>query len=384
MATNTRLDPNATYRNFEDSILIPAIPPLGYAKEKGGNEISRYTVFSGADATVIAYRDTKTPASEFRLEQLKKQLKDLSKSSKLARGPSTFKTDGETGNWGPIGITVSDKDSWAANRVADVSEFFGANVTRVQDPNTVKNKDGTAAINSTEALSVTPEKITYADKTSLDFETLDITGYGKIQEEIIEIQKLKYYTLGSVHTLSYSSFREKFAVRGLGTVAAKTYTRGPRTLAGTLVFNTVQEQELLQLANPISQDRMNSKPVMLDQLEPFHLMILLANEYGSYSAIHLLNVELGSEGESFSIDEAVTRNSMNYYATDYIPPVPVGLGFRSYNDMINGVIKATINSSYLNAQNNFLRKKIDHLGYNPFAQSKDFLTDLISQSRGLF
>ena len=95
-----------------------------------------------------------------------------------------------------------------------------------------------------------------------------------------------YFTLGSIHTISYSSFREKFAVRSLGRTQAKTYTRGPRTIAGSIIFNVMQEHELLRLlglANGTMLDHTgasHTEAVMIDQVQPFNLMFLFEHEYG--------------------------------------------------------------------------------------------------------
>jgi hypothetical protein len=145
-----------------------------------------------------------------------------------------------------------------------------------------------------------------------------------------------FFELGSLSAISYSMFREKFAVRSLGSVQAKSYTRGPRTIAGTMVFTLLNEFELDKLSAYYKRNT-NVTITLLDQLPPFNLIFLFSNEYGATSVMHLFNVELNSEGQSHSIDDLMISKTTNFYARDLIPLKNQGFAFRSYTDMIRGV-----------------------------------------------
>jgi hypothetical protein len=194
-----------------------------------------------------------------------------------------------------------------------------------------------------------------------------------------------YFKLGSLHTISYSSFREKFAVRTLGRTQAKTYTRGPRTVAGSMVFTVFQEHDFLRMIKNI--DTSNEKHphiAMLDQIAPFNLMLLFANEYGAYSVLHLFDVELSSEGQQMSVDQIITHNTMNFYATDMIPMTSVGNTFNSYSDMINE-LAVEIGDRGIKSANRATNRPID-TDINRFSNSDGdkVLREMLAESRGLF
>jgi hypothetical protein len=208
-----------------------------------------------------------------------------------------------------------------------------------------------------------------------------------LKTKVSRYDEYPVFKLGTVHTLSYSSFREKFAVRTLGRVHAKTYTRGPRTIAGSLVFTVVQEHELMKLA--ASGEKVNglSHPdsVMLDQIQPFNLLLLFANEYGGYSALHLFNIDLQSEGQEMSIDQIITHNTMNFYATEMLPMQNLGNLFGSYDEMISGIISSVEDiSTSSRAISETERSTFDAKIKNPFANDDTGIESLLGKSRGLF
>jgi len=209
----------------------------------------------------------------------------------------------------------------------------------------------------------------------------------ELSDRIDNLEKLDYTPLGSLHTITYSSFREKFAVRGLGRIQAKAYTRGPRTIAGTLIFNTFQEHELIKFSNNNkvldANERIHPDAIMLDQMEPFNLLLLFANEFGAYSSLHLLNVDLSSEGQEMSVDQVITHNTLNFYATDMIPMTSLGNQYKSYSEMLEAVIQENNQKTGV-ATSSSVKKRIDGL-LNPFANpEEDEFQRMLGESRGLF
>ena len=202
-----------------------------------------------------------------------------------------------------------------------------------------------------------------------------------------------FIQLGSLHTFSYSSFREKFAVRSLGRSHAQAYTRSARTIAGTMVFNVLQSHELMKLASEEyridDKSSVHPRAVMLDQLEPFDLLLLFVNEYGGYSMMHLFNVEVSSEGQQMSVDDIITHNTLNYYATDLVPMTSLGNSFESYQDMVlkvnpkySGVNDDS--SSQSGISSNKEAQRPNAIFSNVFAQSSLEVQDMLASSRGLF
>ena len=129
-----------------------------------------------------------------------------------------------------------------------------------------------------------------------------------------------------MQTLTYSTHREKFPVRTLGRTKTKGYTRGPRTIGGTLIFTvfdkTVLSEMLVQNYQTDSADRDNYgvwKAVLIDQIPPFDITVSFVNEYGSVSRLVLYGVELVNEGQTMSIDDLITENVVSFVARHIDP-----------------------------------------------------------------
>jgi hypothetical protein len=190
-----------------------------------------------------------------------------------------------------------------------------------------------------------------------------------------------YIHIGSLSELSYSSFREKFAVRTLGRTHAKAYTRGPRTVAGTMTFNTIQENELLHFAkqlDDIEGIKIDAQNVMMDQIDPFHLIVVFGNEYGAFSVMYLFNVEFGSESQRMSVNDLVLQQNVNFYATDILPMEDAGTMFKSYDQMISGNFDIPENVKKGTVPVFNVKNKLDSFGANPR------LDALLQRSRGLY
>lgn len=146
-----------------------------------------------------------------------------------------------------------------------------------------------------------------------------------------EGKKVKFKTLADVQTLTYSSHREKFPVRTLGRIGTKGYTRGPRTIGGTIIFTVFNKEVLSELLTQNYQlDSANAdnygvwKAVLIDQIPPFDITINFVNEYGSTSRLVLYGVELVNEGQTMSIDDLITENVVNFVARHIEPMYDMG------------------------------------------------------------
>ena len=132
--------------------------------------------------------------------------------------------------------------------------------------------------------------------------------------------------LGDLQTLTISTHREKFPVRALGHVGPKGYTRGPRTIGGTLIFTVFDKTILSELL--IQGNQLEDAPidnigvlgaVLIDQIPPFDITIMFANETGSMSKLVIFGVELVNEGQSMSIEDLITENVVTYVARHIMP-----------------------------------------------------------------
>jgi hypothetical protein len=157
--------------------------------------------------------------------------------------------------------------------------------------------------------------------------------------------------LATLQTLSWSIFREKVPVRFLGSNYARAYVRGPRTIAGSMVFTMFDEHALQGILNwglsPYStghvesdHDYYRNSTFLIDQLPPLDITILFANEYGMQSYMNLWGVEFLSEGGTFSIEDLFSESVVQYIARD-IDPIRKDLQRKTdiYTNVLTGKIK---------------------------------------------
>jgi hypothetical protein len=162
----------------------------------------------------------------------------------------------------------------------------------------------------------------------------EIKRLGKLQEQG------GHYTrpvkLFDLQTVSISSHREKFPVRTLGRVLPKSYTRGPRTIAGSFIFtlfNKAALWDLLQATknfyssgvgiNGTDTGYPELNTVLADQLPPFDLTIMCSNELGDNSYMVLYGLEVVNDGQTLSIQDIITENVMQFVARDFEPMRPL-------------------------------------------------------------
>ncbi len=122
----------------------------------------------------------------------------------------------------------------------------------------------------------------------------------------------KPYVFAELQTLSYSIHREKRPVRVLGTPDPIGYTYGPRMIAGSLIFATLDEHMVRRAMRAASK---KFPRLVADQLPPFHISISLADELGHRSRIIIYNCSIVDEGQVFSIEQISTETTMSYIAS---------------------------------------------------------------------
>lgn len=128
--------------------------------------------------------------------------------------------------------------------------------------------------------------------------------------------------LAEVQTLSLSVFRDKQAVRSMGSVYPKGFTRDQREIAGTLVFTVFDEHVLYNFLNAHLADFDHSSGItsaLMDQLPPVDITVAFANEFGSVSRMSILGVEFVDEGQTMSIEDLITENVVSFVARDFDP-----------------------------------------------------------------
>lgn len=137
-------------------------------------------------------------------------------------------------------------------------------------------------------------------------------------------------TLGELQTISYSLHRENSPVRFVGHVGPVGFVKGPRTIAGSLIFTVFNQYTFYRLQQ--YQDALLNKGLfpLADMLPPFDVVLTFANEYGSFSKMRILGLTIVDEGGTMSVDDLITESTYTYMARAIQPmtnfsPVFVGV-----------------------------------------------------------
>ncbi len=137
----------------------------------------------------------------------------------------------------------------------------------------------------------------------------DIAGPGSMTEPVVGI-------LGTLQTISYSTFRDVQPVRTLGKTYTVGYTRGPRTIAGSMVWTTLDQYVLAEALQHSYVDDYDPSTILIDQIPPFNIIITFNNEYGDVATMGIYEIRMVNEGSTFSIDDLITEQTNTYVAGD--------------------------------------------------------------------
>tara|TARA_Y100001973_G_scaffold64535_1_gene94278 strand:- start:38608 stop:39294 length:687 start_codon:yes stop_codon:yes gene_type:complete len=194
----------------------------------------------------------------------------------------------------------------------------------------------------------------------MSFSSLDLTNtfssYAGVDIRVMFGSK----TVGEMQAISYAVQREKAPIYVMGRVDPISFSRGKRGIAGTMI-SLLLDQHLMKsgvwentgyIADKdeiFASDTLKSTDLpagadltdvaggdaaggpteiltganldsivgkanasYVDQLLPFDVTIVAANEYGSASAMRIYGCEILNEGSGFSIDDIVIENQMTY------------------------------------------------------------------------
>ena len=128
----------------------------------------------------------------------------------------------------------------------------------------------------------------------------------------------KYYTLGSLQTLSISTHQDKRPVRSLGVINAKDYVTGPRTIAGSMVFAVFNKHFATEIMNDLGASG-GLNVILPDEIPALNITINFANEYGRMSRMAIYGVKIINEGQVMSINDLYTENTYQFVALGLEP-----------------------------------------------------------------
>ena len=168
--------------------------------------------------------------------------------------------------------------------------------------------------------------------------------------------------IGELQAISYSVSREKAPVYTLGSAEPRSFSRGKRGIAGSLVFTAFDRDALLKglqenainaasfqriggelNMHPIRIDEWDKKmteetglagdnlastqaenvtnniakaavPYYADEIPPFDITISFANEYGQKAVLVIYGVEILNEGSGWSIDSIISEKACTFVA----------------------------------------------------------------------
>lgn len=170
--------------------------------------------------------------------------------------------------------------------------------------------------------------------------------------------------IGELMGISYTIQREKAPIYTMGEADPRSFSRGKRGIAGSIVFTVFDRSALLEVmrdrpyiankysipkgfqiadvddsqifeiqpgivtpavgtASPtvsrVALDKVLARPNYLDQVLPFDIVITASNEYGSFSQMAIHGVEIMNEGSSLSVDDITTDQACTFIATAITP-----------------------------------------------------------------
>ncbi len=176
----------------------------------------------------------------------------------------------------------------------------------------------------------------YENRQKYDAAPISYDSYSgtDISAQLILPNEKSPLQLGELQTISYSIHRENKPVRILGRVNPKGFVKGPRTIAGSLIFTVFNAYAFYRLDQykelvygTSGQYGLATNPMfpLADMLPPFDVVLTFSNEYGKFSRMKILGVTIVDEGGTMSIDDLVSEQTYTYMArgiqplTSYVP-----------------------------------------------------------------
>jgi hypothetical protein len=173
--------------------------------------------------------------------------------------------------------------------------------------------------------------------------------------------------IGEIQGLSYTITREKAPLYTMGSANPRSFSRGKRGIAGSLIFLVFDRSAILETLgnqesskyvgneyevrpdydpqritstntasqlgassvgtptriggvglNEIGASKVLAKPQYHDQILPFNVSITAANEYGHVASMHILGIEIMNCGSGMSVDDITVDESCTFVCTDVI------------------------------------------------------------------
>lgn len=242
-------------------------------------------------------------------------------------------------------IHIYDGGKLAQQRQQDLTQNINTLTTQLKTAQSQQSKLQTAI-----ASNFTSDQVNQLNSLNNQTVTLQ-NSINALTDEHTRIGTTKpaYSTkvMAELQTISISTHREKWPVRAMSATYAKSYVRGSRSIAGSMIFTVFDRNVLYDFleSHPSDFDAHNpSTSAILDQIPPFDISIAFANELGQVSRMTIYGVEIINEGQTMSIEDLLLENVVQYVARDIDPMRLVSNRKIDENNRIsasNGLLKAS-------------------------------------------
>lgn len=165
--------------------------------------------------------------------------------------------------------------------------------------------------------------------------------------------------IGELQGISYTVQREKAPIYTMGSADPRSFSRGKRGIAGSLVFMVFDRSALLEAfkdsafligkterhggilvdisvpaievtgvgltsigstgPQTVTLDKVLARPNYADQILPFEVVVNAANEYGHFASMKIHGVEILNSGSGMSIDDISTDEACTFIARAVTP-----------------------------------------------------------------
>lgn len=167
--------------------------------------------------------------------------------------------------------------------------------------------------------------------------------------------------VGSLSGITWSVTREKAPIYTMGAPNPRSFSRGKRGIAGSLIFTVFDRPALYSMLDgrpdeeirywtrrhnilpgasgdvrykhrgivPVGDQTyniMSGVPYYADQIPPFDVTITFANEYGQSAVRSIYGLEILNEGSGASMDDIVIEETMTFVARDLGPMLATDAG----------------------------------------------------------
>lgn len=158
-------------------------------------------------------------------------------------------------------------------------------------------------------------------------------------------------TVGTLSGITWSVTREKAPIYTMGSANPRSFSRGKRGIAGSLMFTVFDQPSLYKMlyenqetnkyftrssnilpgtsdktkhrgilpADEQTLDIVEARPWYADQVPPFDVTITFANEYGQAAVRSIYGLEILNEGSGASMDDIVIEETMTFVAREIGP-----------------------------------------------------------------